>query len=127
MTTISQNRVVTHALFALVVLSTVSVVAKGIAVPAAPATAAASPPAASLAELPWPADVERDARLAPGVAPQAAESLHAAIRSTAYTCDRVSGARPNALTGGFTVDCNHNAFSYEVWNRDGEWTAEPQR
>jgi hypothetical protein len=122
MTLFSRSGIVTDVLLALVVLTTVAGVSKGIATPA-------EPPAAGLPAdaMQWPENVEHDARLAPGVAPRTAAQLHAAIRATDFTCDRVSGARVNGFTGGFTVDCNHDAFSYEVWNRDGEWTAEPQR
>lgn len=115
------HRIVTQALFALVVFAT-AVGSKVIATSASSPTAAA--PAAAMS---WPANVDRDARLDPGVAPQTAALLHTAIRSTVFTCDRVSGVRVNGLTGGYTVDCNHNEFNYEVWSRDGEWTAEPQR
>ncbi|WP_439357885.1 hypothetical protein [Bradyrhizobium sp. DASA03007] len=47
----------------------------------------------------------------------------ALIRSNGWRCDSVSSLVPFVMSRGFTINCNHFRYAYELADRGGNWVA----
>lgn len=51
------------------------------------------------------------------------DAAAAIIEAYGYRCDSISSALRWVMNRGFTVTCNHYAYTYELQDRGGTWVA----
>lgn len=65
--------------------------------------------------------VEEDARICCGLSRGLIDPAVALIEAHGWRCDSISAMTPFLTARGFSVDCNHFSYRYNIEDRGGNW------